>query len=148
MRSHTGARNPELHCLKLGKRNTKFFHQTTVARRRRSIETILKNNQGDWIDNEEELRKLAKEFYENLYKAGNCIPIDEGKFDFPTLNHNDHKSVNKKVSKPEIKATLFQMDGLKALGHDGLPPCFSKKKKKKKLGYNKKHSSQLYVVNF
>lgn len=67
---------------------------------------------------------MAKKFYENPYTQGKGSPIDEGNFDFPTLTHRDHKSLNRKVSKSEIKITMFQMDGLKPLGPDGLSSCF------------------------
>lgn len=66
--------------LKTGERNTKFFHQTTVARRRNSIITRLKIDHGEWIDNEQEPAEMAKKFYENLYKAGQGSPVDEGNF--------------------------------------------------------------------
>lgn len=58
----------------------RFFHKTTIARRRRSIVTRLKDDRGDWIDNEEELREMAREFYSNLYKIEQCIPIENTEF--------------------------------------------------------------------
>lgn len=61
----------------------RFFHKTTIARRRRrrrSIFTRLKDDRGDWIDNEEELREVARDFYSNLYKIEQCIPIENTEF--------------------------------------------------------------------
>lgn len=87
----------------------------------------MKDDNGEWIEQEEKLSDLAREFYKNLYKAEQCLPIEDTNLHFPSLNHSDRRSLNRMVSEPEVKAALFQMGGLKAPGSDGLPPCFFQK---------------------
>lgn len=43
----------------MGERNTKFFHTSTVIRRRRNQIEMLKDDDGRWISNSQDLEKLA-----------------------------------------------------------------------------------------
>ncbi|KAF7829553.1 ribonuclease H [Senna tora] len=47
--------------------NTRFFHTSTMIRRRRNKIEALKDDQGEWIYNAESLKNMAVQFYGNLY---------------------------------------------------------------------------------
>lgn len=63
-------------CLKLVDRNTKFFHQAAITRRRRAIITQLKKQNGYWTEDPKELQELTREFYKNLYSTDLPQPVD------------------------------------------------------------------------
>lgn len=51
----------------LGDRNTKYFHTSTVIRRRRNRIEALKDDEGRWIHDSKELEKMAVAYYKRLY---------------------------------------------------------------------------------
>lgn len=51
----------------LGDRNTKYFHTSTVIRRRRNRIEALKDDEGRWIHDSTELEKMAVAYYKRLY---------------------------------------------------------------------------------
>lgn len=53
--------------ISLGDRNTKFFHTSTIIRRRRNCIDMLKDAEGRWISNAQELEHIAIEYYKRLY---------------------------------------------------------------------------------
>ncbi|XP_019451752.1 PREDICTED: uncharacterized protein LOC109353844 [Lupinus angustifolius] len=50
-----------------GDRNTRFFHASTVIRRRRQNISILQDEEGNWIHEREELEIMATTFFKKLY---------------------------------------------------------------------------------
>lgn len=53
-----------------GDRNTKYYHLKTVNRRRKNKILTLKDNEGKWIEKEEDLKELVNNFYKDLFKLG------------------------------------------------------------------------------
>ncbi|WJX64016.1 hypothetical protein P8452_48843 [Trifolium repens] len=53
--------------LRDGDRNTRYYHLKTVKRRRQNNILMLKDEQGQWIDKEDQLQDLANEFYKKLF---------------------------------------------------------------------------------
>lgn len=51
-----------------GDRNTKYYHSKTLVRRRRNKVMMLKDNAGRWVLEEVGMRRLALEFYQNLFR--------------------------------------------------------------------------------
>ncbi|KAK5811979.1 hypothetical protein PVK06_027373 [Gossypium arboreum] len=98
--------------LVFGDRNTRFFHRRTLQRRKQNRILALKNQTGEWVIDEEELKQETVNFYKNLYgeqfrKIGN---LGEGVFP--------------RLASEEIKKALFDMAPLKAPGSDGLHTIF------------------------
>ncbi|XP_028754089.1 uncharacterized protein LOC114713589 [Neltuma alba] len=50
-----------------GDRNTHFFHASIVLKRKKQKIEILKNDNGEWIEDPELLKRMACDFYANLY---------------------------------------------------------------------------------
>ncbi|CAA7042577.1 unnamed protein product [Microthlaspi erraticum] len=50
-----------------GDRNTRYFHTSTVIRRRRNRIETLKNDTGQWVVNQDELEALAVGYFQRLY---------------------------------------------------------------------------------
>lgn len=53
--------------LVFGDRNIRFFHRRTLQRRKHNRIVALKNQAGEWVTNEDELKQEAVSFYRNLY---------------------------------------------------------------------------------
>lgn len=47
-----------------GERNTKLFHTMVKGRRARLMIEHIQNNEEVWMDSQEEISKVAKEFYQ------------------------------------------------------------------------------------
>lgn len=110
----------------LGDRNTKYFHTSTVIRRRRNRIEMLKNDENSWISNKQELETLAVDYYRKLYSTDD-IPLDvealprEG---FVNLSHDELRSLNKTFTGAEVEVAVKSMGKYKAPGSDGFQPIF------------------------
>ncbi|KAL0010846.1 hypothetical protein SO802_005954 [Lithocarpus litseifolius] len=80
--------------LKHGDKNTKFFHSKASQRRRKNFIKGIQCTQGNWVDEEEEIAKVATDYFDNLFCAGTCDQMEE------CLN-----AVPRKVS-PDMQGTL------------------------------------------
>lgn len=109
-----------------GDRNTKFFHTSTIIRRRRNRIEMLKSDDGSWISEPQELETLALEYYKRLYSMNDVDPIVERlpQFGFAPLSETDLLSLDKPFTASEIETALKCMGKYKAPGPDGFQPVF------------------------
>ncbi|XP_070667373.1 uncharacterized protein [Malus domestica] len=56
--------------LREGYANTKFFHQTTLQRRRRNKVLKIRNSNGDWVENPNQVRRLVDEHFMTSFRSG------------------------------------------------------------------------------
>ena len=54
-----------------GDRNTKFFHMSTIIRRKRNRVEKLKKDEIQWVSDAKELEKLAVDYFRKLYSLEN-----------------------------------------------------------------------------
>lgn len=63
--------------LRLGDKNTKFFHTATLVRRARNKVERLQNEDGSWVTDNEVMKNMAVHYYEELFsrdaKAGDSF---------------------------------------------------------------------------
>ncbi|CAL9005467.1 unnamed protein product, partial [Prunus brigantina] len=114
-----------LQWLQEGDQNTKFFHLTTIIRRRRNKIERLKNNEGVWVEEAQDIKGLAMAYFEQFFSQEIVEHSDLTlpKL-FPVIDSTDLELLEKEVDMAEIKRSLFGIGGLKALGVDGFPACF------------------------
>lgn len=110
-----------------GDRNTKFFHSSALIRRKRNRIASLKDSQGNWVHDEEEVASLLREgFYELFSTSAVCVQRDL--WTIPSwscfLNEEEADGLTNGVSLSEIKAALWCLKPLKAPGPDGLHAGF------------------------
>ncbi|XP_050121457.1 uncharacterized protein LOC126599164 [Malus sylvestris] len=111
--------------LREGDANTKFFHQSTLHRRRRNKVVSLKNSNGNWIENPNHVRCLFDEYFMELFTSsghrewGNLLDCVS-----PKISDEMNVSLLAVVSSDEVRATVLQMGSLKAPGLDGFPGIF------------------------
>ncbi|KAG7558925.1 Ribonuclease H-like superfamily [Arabidopsis thaliana x Arabidopsis arenosa] len=113
----------------LGDRNTSFFHTSTVIRRRRNKIEMLKDGEGRWVSDKEELEKLAVEYYLKLYSLEEISPERallprEG---FYEMTREEKLYLAKPFTEFEVVAAVKSMGKFKAPGPDGYQPVFYQK---------------------
>ncbi|XP_074315711.1 uncharacterized protein LOC141651919 [Silene latifolia] len=67
-----------LEFIKDGDRNTSYFHVSTLIRRWRNRITSLKNDEGLWLNDPHEVKKLVVDYFKQLYTDDNTASVMEG----------------------------------------------------------------------
>ncbi|CAL1410371.1 unnamed protein product [Linum trigynum] len=106
-----------------GDKNTTYFHTRTLWRRNRNRVTMLKDDGGNWIEDESILLEMARVYFSGLYQdeGGDLLALLEG---FPAIEASRWQPLNNTPSMEEVQAAVKAMGPLKALGKDGLSPIF------------------------
>ncbi|CAN6554430.1 unnamed protein product [Malus baccata var. baccata] len=111
--------------LQEGDANTKFFHQSTLQRRRRNKVVTLKRDNEEWVDNPDQVRRLLDEHFMDLFSSSgqrdwggllDCV--------IPKVMEEINATLSAPVSADEIKQAALNMGGLKAPGPDGFQGIF------------------------
>ncbi|KAA3482563.1 LINE-type retrotransposon LIb DNA [Gossypium australe] len=110
--------------LKLGDRNTNFFHSRTIKRRKFNRITTLRIDNEEWCSDQNTLQNKAVEFFGKLYGEVPIVSRDDPNNSFSCLKPPEITFLNTAVSNEEIKKALFDMAPLKALGSDGFHALF------------------------
>ncbi|KAL6208769.1 hypothetical protein ACLB2K_019714 [Fragaria x ananassa] len=108
-----------------GDRNTKFFHLTTIVRRRRNKIDGLFDINGVWRTNLKDMQQVAVDFFKELFTADpvqDLIVIIPSLF--PEILASDMERMNRPISENDIHSALFRIGKLKAPGVDGFPALF------------------------
>ncbi|CAN1146793.1 Putative ribonuclease H protein At1g65750 [Linum perenne] len=88
-----------------GDRNTAFYHKATLRRRAFNRISRLKNNEGEWIEEDEALLKLAVEFFsESVYRASEAIGGDRAAVNSKELYQYLIERIDKKLTGWKVKA--------------------------------------------
>ncbi|KAK4252603.1 hypothetical protein QN277_014354 [Acacia crassicarpa] len=111
--------------LKCGDRNSKFFHNSVIQRRQRNKILRLKNEQGCWLEEKEDINRLFCEFYRGLFKSGGSRPLEETLAYVPcVVTVEDNENLMQPVTNSEIEEAVFQLGSNKAPGPDGFSALF------------------------
>lgn len=107
-----------------GDRNTRFFHEVTAIRRRKSSFDMLQDEEGVWLGNREQIENMINRYFQKLF-------VSEGRRDpmpvvgaFLKLSEENISTVNRKVSRSDIFNVIRSMNPFKAPGIDGLHVAF------------------------
>lgn len=109
-----------------GDRNTKFFHMSTIIRRRRNKVDMLKNDENKWVSDAKELEELAVSYFKRLYSMNDveagvqALPMRG----FASLTSQEHTNLNRTFSAAEVETAVRAMGSFKAPGPDGFQPVF------------------------
>uniref|UniRef100_A0A2N9H633 CCHC-type domain-containing protein n=1 Tax=Fagus sylvatica TaxID=28930 RepID=A0A2N9H633_FAGSY len=109
-----------------GDRNTKFFHTSTIVRRKFNKIVRIRNSVGGWLENGEDISNHFLSGYIELYTSSHSSFITG----FPAprlaacLSDTDALNIGTPVSPLEIKNALWSFKPFKAPGPDGLHPGF------------------------
>lgn len=113
--------------LKLGDKNSKFFHLSTIIRRRSNNIDAIKKEDSSWIQETSQIRTHFRDSFINQFKEEEtCFPEHLEHLILPCITEEENESLQSIPSLEEIKAALFQMQDLKAPSLDGFPALFYK----------------------
>jgi hypothetical protein len=106
-----------------GDENTKYFHLKANGNKRRlRIHSLLDN--GLLVDNEDEINKLATDYYRDLFGPSNVLNIHMNDMNMRKLNEDDRKYLTAPFSLDEIHKVVSDLKHNCAPGPDGLPVEF------------------------
>ncbi|CAA7060939.1 unnamed protein product [Microthlaspi erraticum] len=109
-----------------GDRNTRYFHTSTVIRRRRNRIKSLKDDGGQWVSSQSELEALAVGYYKRLYSMDDVEQVveklpPEG---FSGLRSDDITLLERAFVPDDVDGAIQSMGRYKAPGLDGFQPVF------------------------
>ncbi|CAL1398685.1 unnamed protein product [Linum trigynum] len=111
--------------LQKGDQNTSFFHSSTIYRKHKNRILRLKDNEGIWVEDENRLKGLAQDFYKELFKARNPIPVNQLLEGFPgSVTAEMNEALCAPVTSEEIRKAVFSLGAKKAPGPDGFSGRF------------------------
>lgn len=102
--------------------NTRFFHLSTIIRRRRNNIEAIKNGRGVWLHDRANIGTHIEEHFCSLFgSAGLRGPIDDIETLIqPVLTGEDNSALWRIPSTEEIQAAIENMGALKAPGPNGM----------------------------
>ncbi|KAF7131590.1 hypothetical protein RHSIM_Rhsim09G0083100 [Rhododendron simsii] len=111
--------------LRMGDKNARFFHLSTIHRRQKNQVAKLKDENGIWQVDKECIVGVIKGHFEKLYSPPHTRDIAAiiSLVD-PVVPSNMNIAFTKPVTREEVKAATFKMGALKAPGSDGFPRLF------------------------
>ncbi|CAN6679920.1 unnamed protein product [Malus baccata var. baccata] len=105
--------------------NTKFFHHSTLHRRRRNTIVRLKGEDGCWVERPDQIRRLVESHFIDIFRSAgqrnwgsllDCVSL--------VVTDAMNMGLIASISEDEIKAAALGMGCLKAPGPDGFQGVF------------------------
>ena len=122
------SQNARVQWLKIGDKNTSFFHATVEGRRKRNRMLEIQRENGTWTKGEKELGAEVVDYYKHLFSTSETREMEEVLDGIPhTISDSMNENLTKPVGEEEIRLALFSMYPDKAPGIDGMPPLFFQK---------------------
>jgi hypothetical protein len=108
--------------------NTKFFHSSTIIRRRSNAINFLKSNEGIWLSDRAAIGGSFVSHFSNLFTSS-CPPIEEEMLDlFPSvITDDDNNFLCSIPTEPEVISAFSSLGSTKAPVPDGFTALFYKK---------------------
>ncbi|XP_073260583.1 uncharacterized protein [Populus alba] len=112
--------------LKLGDRNTRFFHISAKVRGCKNYIRQLTYNE-KILSSPNEIKEGAKAYFSNIYSESLTTRPTMGSADFMKLSENQAAWLEREVTIEEVHLAIFSSEGSKAPGPDGFNFNFYKK---------------------
>ncbi|KAA3455435.1 reverse transcriptase [Gossypium australe] len=114
--------------LKMGDRNTAFFHSMATQRRKKNLILKLQNNEGIEIGDQQEMAETARLYFQDLFKTEG---IDDPEHLLngveKSISEEDNRFLMRPYTQEELRSALASMGATKAPGEDGFPAIFFQK---------------------
>ncbi|KAK2451297.1 hypothetical protein QL285_010365 [Trifolium repens] len=108
-----------------GDQNTRYYHLKTINRRRKNNILMLKNSEGHWIEDVNEMHGMVSEFYHHLFSVDNTNrEWFQTHVTYPVLDEGTLASLGAPIEDTEVKYVVQSMSPWKAPGPDGFPAGF------------------------
>ncbi len=114
--------------LKDGDKNSRFFHISSIIRRKRNSIDAIKDDSGEWLICKKDIREHVVDKFFNLFTEEPVdFPSDLNQLILPAITDEGNLDLCSIPSHQDIKNMIFVMGSQKAPGPDGLPTLFYKK---------------------
>uniref|UniRef100_A0A2N9FR65 Reverse transcriptase domain-containing protein n=1 Tax=Fagus sylvatica TaxID=28930 RepID=A0A2N9FR65_FAGSY len=111
--------------LEEGDKNTKFFHLSTVIRRRANNIDRIKLEDDNWLTEMGDIENYFLDNFRHLYQSSNPTwPADLEGLIQPCIEELENERLCRVPSVEEIKGTVWEMNPWKAPGPNGMPGVF------------------------
>lgn len=108
-------------------KNSKFFHTSTLVRRRRNRVVTLQNEDRVWVEDAADLKGMALALYKELFTSERLAGGEFTTGCFPRMDASTTKELSKEVSMEETQRALRDMGSYKVPWPDGYQAIFFKK---------------------
>ena len=106
-------------------RNSRFFHLTTLVRRRRNFISDIKQEDSSWILGREAIQEYFNANFQSLYQSSRPqIPENLENLIDTCVSVEENVELCRIPTREEVKKAIFRIKSLKSLGPDGLPALF------------------------
>ena len=106
-------------------KNSKYFHSCAMKRYRKNLIEGMRDEEGSWKTNSEEVAEVLVSYYQSLFTSTGqmdssrvleCVPH--------VITDEMNALLSRKFEVNEVEVALQQMAPLKALGPDEMSPLF------------------------
>lgn len=113
--------------IRLGDRNTRYFHEKSLARRRENRIEALLNEHDEWVYDDCAIQQSLARHFQHLFStsASHRQPL-HSVVSYPPIDSNTLQGLGAPVTLDEVKRALFSMGNYKSPGPDGFHPIFFK----------------------
>ncbi|XP_010431111.1 PREDICTED: uncharacterized protein LOC104715400 [Camelina sativa] len=106
--------------LRVGDKNTKYFHASTKQRRVRNKIVGLYGPNNVWDDTPLGMERIASNYFEELFKSSDVSSISDILQEIsPIITDSMNQSLTRKITESEVRKALFAMHPEKSPGPDG-----------------------------
>ncbi|MCH97262.1 putative ribonuclease H protein, partial [Trifolium medium] len=89
---------------------------------------MLRNQEVDWVEEEDQLKNMVNDFYKDLFREDNNAMVwRDTDVSFAIITEEEKDQLKAILSNNEVKEALFSMSAWKAPGPDGFPVGFYQK---------------------
>lgn len=111
--------------LNFGDKNSKNFHQTTLQKRAHYKILRIKNELGEWVENESEIVGCFNRYFRELFQSDGANNIEEALGNVENvLDDRMRADLDLDIEANEVKRAVFQLGAYKARGPDGYNGLF------------------------
>ena len=108
-----------------GDLNTKFYHALTKQRRVRNKIVGLHDEMGNWITEENGVKKVAVDYFDGLFRTTDPTEFDSFLEEIvPSISPQMNQLLLRVATEEEVRQALFMMHSEKAPGPDGMTTLF------------------------
>ncbi|KAF7828452.1 reverse transcriptase [Senna tora] len=114
--------------LRHGDQNTRYFHAITVQRRNRNRIVRMKDTDGNWVEEENQIRVCLDRYFTDLFSTVRNRDVSwvAGLVE-RRVNEDINAVLTRNITLDEVKKAVFDLGPQKAPGPDGLKGCFFQK---------------------
>jgi hypothetical protein len=108
--------------------NTKYFHTSTLIRRRANVVNFLKLDFGDWVSSRDDIGQNFISHFSNLFTSSNPL-IEQEMLDLfsPVISDEENFTLSTPLVETKFFEALTSLGSTKALGPNGFTTLFYKK---------------------